>query len=164
MLKCVTCQCSMVDLNVNLKVFVKTICTEETNNCLCINVILMFCWLHWLRLNKESSCKAFRASIVACCCKHLGKMVFLTLHLCVKQAHVTFATTPEHVILTTEFDSSVDSILYLNTCTCYNVKVWICSSTVHITLVSKHICSTPQQLDVCTFHLLQSIVGDSLHA
>ena len=32
---------------------------EESDNSLCINIILMLCRFHWLRFNQECSCESF---------------------------------------------------------------------------------------------------------
>ena len=90
-------------------------------------------------------------------------MLFLTLLISVEKAHVTFATAPEHVVGTTEFDSCVDCVLDLNGSASHYVKVRVGSGTVHIAAVAKHICSTPKILDAGLSHLLLQVSNDFLH-
>ncbi len=82
-LECVTCQSSVINLDVHLEVFLQSVGFQETDNSLRVNVILMLCWLHRLRLDEERSGKSLGTCIVTCCSQHLCKMVLLTLHLCV---------------------------------------------------------------------------------
>ena len=48
----------MVHLDVHLEVLVKTMSLEESDYCLCVNIILVLCRLHRLRLDEECSSKA----------------------------------------------------------------------------------------------------------
>ncbi len=91
-------------------------------------------------------------------------MLLLTLLICVEQAHVAFTTTPEHVVLTAECDSGVDSILDLNGSTCNNVEVRISGSTIHIACVAEYVGCTPEILDAGLSHFLFEICCDLVHA
>ena len=48
----------MVHLDVHLEVLVKAMSLEEADYSLSINIILVLCRLHWLRLDEECSGKA----------------------------------------------------------------------------------------------------------
>ena len=58
MLESVLGKCSVVSLDVHFEVLVKTIFSQETENCSCIEIILMLCRLLWLWLDVEITCVA----------------------------------------------------------------------------------------------------------
>ncbi len=91
-------------------------------------------------------------------------MLFLTLLVGVEEAHVAFASTPEHVVLTAESDSSVDSVLDLDCCTGNNVEIRVGCSAVHVAAVAKHVCCAPEVLDSGFVHLSLEVGNDFLHA
>ena len=90
-------------------------------------------------------------------------MLFLTLHLSVQKAHIAFATTPEYIVCASKLYCCINSVLYLHSGTCNNIKVRISCSTIHVSLITKNVCSTPQQFDICALHLFKSIISDCLH-
>ena len=154
----------MVNLDIDLEVLVKTIGTQEADNGLGILVILVLGGLHRLGLNQEGALKALGTGIVTRCREHLGQVVLLALHLGIKQALVALTATPEDVTGTAQLDGGINGVLDLDGGTCHNIEIGIGGGTVHVTLVAKHVGSAPQQLDTRCLHLLQGIVGNSLHA
>jgi len=90
-------------------------------------------------------------------------MLLLTLHVGVQQAHVALAASPEHIALSAELDSGVDSGLDLEHRACCDVEVGVGGSAVHVALVAEYVCSTPQELDTGLGLLLLRVLYDSLH-
>ena len=165
MLESVTSKSSVVYLDIYLEVFVKIVSFQETYYSLCINIILMLCWLHWFWLNQECTCKALRTSIVTSSCKHLCHVLFFTLLICVKKAHITFTSTPEYIVCTAQLDSCVDSVLYLYDSTSNNVEIRVCRSTIHVTLVTEYVSCTPKKMLVRILSkFLFQVVCNSYHA
>ena len=164
MLECMTSESSVVHLDINLEVLIKTMSFQETNNGFRIHIILVLRRLHWFWFNQERTLESLCTSIVASHSQHRSHVFFLTLLVGVQQAHITFTTAPEYIVGTTKFDSSINSVLDLNDSTSYNIEIRIGRSTISITLVAKYVSCTPKQLDVGElFHLLLSIVGNFLH-
>ena len=149
------CQCGVVNLDVNLEVLVKSVCAEESDNGLGVNIVLVLCRLHRLGLDEECALESLCTCIVAGHLEHCCHMLFLTLHIGVQEAHVTLAATPEYVALATQLDCCIDSVLDLNHSAGCNVKVRVGGSAVHITLVSKYVGCSPKELDagLCLFLL-----------
>ena len=125
----------------------------------------MLCWFHRFRFHKEVTLETFRTTIVASHSKHSSQVFLLTFLVCVEKRHITFATAPEHIILSAQFDGCINSVLNLNYCTSHNIELRISTCTISITLMSEHICRSPQKSDVrILLHLLQRIICDSFHA
>ena len=91
------CQRGMVDLDVDLKVLIQAIGTQEADNGLGILVILVLGGFHRLRLNQEGTLESLGTGIVAGSREHLGQVVLLALHLGVEQALIAFTATPKDV-------------------------------------------------------------------
>ena len=139
--------------------------TEESAYGLGVDVVLVLAGLHGLRLDEEGALESLAAGIVAGHGEHGSHMLLLTLLVGVEQAHVAFTSAPEHVVLSAELDGGVDGVLDLHNGTGHNVEVGIGRGTVHIALVAEDVGCAPEVLDVgVLLHLLQSVVGDSLHA
>src|SRR5574344_1408098 len=77
-LESMTCKSSVVHLDINFEVFIQIMSFKESNNCLCIYIMLMLAWFHWFRFDKECTFKAFGTSIVATFGQHHSQMLFLT--------------------------------------------------------------------------------------
>ena len=155
----------MVYLDIHLEVFIQTMSFEEANYSFCVYIILMLSRLHWFRLDEECACETFAASIVASQCKHSCEMLLFTLLVCVEQAHIAFASTPEYIVATAKLNGCINSIFNLNSSTSNNIEIRICGSTIHIAFMTKHVGCTPKQMLVRMLcKLLFQIVCDSLHA
>ena len=164
MLKGMAGECGVVDLDVYLEVVLQVVSAQEAYYRLYIDIILVLGRLHGLGFDEEGAGEPLGAGIVACSGKHLSQMFLLTLHIGVEQAHITLASTPEHVILTTQFDGGVDGVLDLHGSASHYIEVGIGGSTVHIALVAEYVGSTPEQTDVVGgSHLFERIVGNGLH-
>ena len=147
----------MVHFNIHLKILIQTILTQESDNGLCIYIVLMLGWFHWFGLNEECTLETFSTSIVTGHTQHRCQMVFLPLHIGIKQAHISFAAAPEYIILTTQLDGGIDGILDLYDSTSHHIEIGIRSSTIHIALVPKDIGRAPQQTDARLLLLLLQI-------
>ena len=144
-----TGQSCMVYFNIHFEIFVEAMSFQEADYSFRIYIILVFSGLHRFRFDQESTFETTGTSIVTSDSQHLCQVFFFTFLICVQKRHIAFTTTPEYIVLTTQFDSCVDCILDLNSSTSYYVKIRISSSTVHITCMTKYIGSTPQQFDAC---------------
>ena len=141
MLEGVTSQCSVVYFDVYLEVLVEVVSTQEADNGFGVNVILVLRWLHWLRLDQEGALEAFCTCIVASHSQHGSHMLFLALLIGVQEAHVTFATAPEYIVLSTQLDAGIDSVLNLHDSAGHYVEVRVGRSTVHVALVAEYVGS-----------------------
>src|SRR5690606_11908443 len=117
---------------VDLKVIQQIVLSQKTDNRSRVEVVLVLSRLCRLRLNKECAFEALLSGIVFCSVQETSKMLLLTLHVCVQQAHVAFSSTPEHIVLTVQCNGSVQSVLYLCGTMCQHVEVRICSGSVHV--------------------------------
>ena len=156
-------QCGMVHLDVHLEVLLQAVCTQETDNRFRVHIVLVLGRLHRFRLDEERAFEAFGAGVVAGGLQHLCQMFLFTLHVGVQQAHVAFASAPEHVVASTQFDGGVDGILDLYGCACHHVEIRVGGRTVHIAFVSEYIGRTPKVLDARGLHLFLDISHDGLH-
>ena len=154
MFESVTGKCRMVHLDVDLEILVKTMGFEESYDGFSIHIILVLGRFHRFGFDEERTGKPLGTGIVASHAQHGSQMLLLTFLVGVEQRHITFTTTPEHIVGTTQLYSSVNSILNLYGCACHYIEIGICSRAVHITLVAEHIGSTPQVLYTCLSLLL----------
>ena len=154
------CQCGVVHFDVHFEVFVQTVGFQEADNRFRVCVILMLGRFHRFRLNQERTFEAACTGIVACNGQHLCKVFFFTLLVGIQQRHIAFASTPEHVVRTAQFDCCVNGILDLNGSAGHNVKVGIGGGTVHVTCMTEYVGSTPQQFDTCFLLLLLGVCND----
>ena len=141
MLEGMTCQRSVVHLNIDLEVLIQSVGFEETDNGLGIHIILVFARLHWLGLNEESTLESLRTSIVSRHTEHSSHVLFLTLLVSVEKRHIALATAPEHIVLCAEFDTCVNSVLNLHDSTSHYIKIRVGARTVHVTGMPKDIGS-----------------------
>ena len=157
-------QGSVVYFDIYLEVLVQIVGLQETYYGFSIHVILVLGRFHRFRLNQEGTGKAFGACIVAGDGQHLRQVFFFTFLVGVQQRHIAFTSAPEHIVVgTTQFDSSVDSVLDLDGGTGYHVEVRIGGGTVHVTRVAEYVGRTPQQLDACFGLFLFQVSHDFLH-
>ncbi len=105
----------------------------------------MFCRLHRLGLNQESTFKTLFAAVVACHPKELSHVGQFAFGVGIVQAHVTFAAAPENVIGSTQSDRGVDGIFDLNGHIGNHAKIGISGSAVHVARISKYIGRSPKQ-------------------
>ena len=161
MLEGVTGKRCVVHFDVHLEVLVEFVCLEETDNGLCIDIVLMFGGLHRLGLDEESSLETLCTSIVASHGQHGCHVLLFTLHIGVQEAHITLATTPEDIVGTAQLDGSIDGILNLHNGTGYNIEVGIGACAIHVALVTKDVGCAPKQLDT-SLGLLLLQIGDNL--
>ena len=158
----VSCQGCVVYLDVYLEVFLQAVCLQETDNRFSVHIILMLGRFHRFRLDQERTGEAFGTGIVTSHGQHLSEVLFFTFLVCVKDAHVTFTATPEHIVGTTQLNGSVNCIFDLNASAGYNVKFRVGSSTVHVACVTEYVGCPPQQLDAGFSLFLLGISHDFL--
>ncbi len=163
MLECVAGKGRVINLDVDLEVLVKTVSLEETDNGLGVNVILVLGRLHGLGLDKERAGEALGAGVVTGGSQHTCKVVLLTLHLGVQQAHVALAAAPENVVAAAKLDRGVDGGLDLNASTRHDVEVGVRSGAVHVALVAENVGCAPKKLDAGLAHTLKRVVRDGRH-
>ena len=84
MLECVLRKCSVVSFDVHLEILVKSVLAEEAENCCCIEVILVLCWLLWLRFDVEIALVADRTCIFNSHLHKASHIVEFKTHICVK--------------------------------------------------------------------------------
>ncbi len=163
MLESVAGESGMVHLDVHLEVFVEIVGLEESDHGLRVDVILMLGGLHGLRLNEESALEPVGACIVTGHCEHTGEVFFLALLVGVEKAHVSLATTPEHVVGATQCDGGVDGVLDLHGGTGHYVEVRVGGSSIHIAGVTEDVGRSPEILDAGLLHQSFEICRDFLH-
>ncbi len=144
-----TGQRSVVYFNVHFEIFFQTKFFQEADNCFGIHIILMFHWFHWFWFNQEYAFETFCTGIIAGFGQHGTHVLFFTFHISIQQRHITFASSPENISFTTQFDSCIHSIFNLNHCTGCCIKIRICAGSVHIACMRKYIGSTPHQFNTC---------------
>ena len=143
MFESVASQSSMVYFDVNFEIFIQTMSFQEADHSFRIYIILMLSRFHRFRFNQESTFKTTGTSIITSNSQHLCKVFFFTFLICIQKRHITFTTTPKHIVLTAQFDSCVNCILNLYSSTGHYVKIRICCSTIHITGMAEYVGSTP---------------------
>ena len=152
----------VVHLDVHLEVLVQAVCPEEADDGFCIDVVLVLCGLHRLRLDEESALEAFAAGIVAGHRQHRCHVFLFTLHVGVQQAHVALAAAPEDVVRAAQLDGCIDGILDLDDGASHYVEVGIRACAVHVALIAKDVGCAPQQLDASLCLLLLQVGNDLL--
>ena len=121
----------------------------------------MLAGFHWLRLDEEGALEALSPCIVPCHPEHGCHMLLLPLLVGVEQAHITLATAPEHIVLSSELDAGVDGVLDLDNGACYYVEVRVGGCAVHVALVAEYVGGRPEKLDSGLLHLHLEVIGDS---
>ena len=94
--------------------------------------------------------------------KQFGEVIQLTFHVGVVKRLVTFATTPEDVILATEILGDFHRLLHLSCSICKHFGVASRRGAVHEARVTKHVRSAPQELDPGGLLMGFERVGDLL--
>ncbi len=153
---------SVVNLDVDLEVVLQAVSLEEADYSLGVDVILVLGGLHGLGLDQECAREALAACVVACHGQHCGEMLLLTLLVGVEQAHVAFASAPEHVVAAAELYRGVDGVLDLHRRACHHVEVRVGGGAVHVAPVAEHVCRAPEVLDVRALHLALDVCHDLL--
>ena len=154
-------QCSVVYLDVHFEIFFQTVSFEEADNRFRIYIVLMFGRFHRFRFDQERTFETTGTGIVASQRQHLCQVFFFSLLIRVQQRHITFATAPEYIVLSAEFDRSVDSVFDLYGSTGNYIEIGVGSRTVHITCMAEYVGSTPQQFDT-GFSLFLFGISDDL--
>ena len=152
--ECVTGKSGMVNFDIHLEVLVKAVSAKEADDSFGIHIILMLAWFHWLRFDKECAVEALGTRVVASHAKHSCHVLFFTLLVGVKKAHITFTTAPENIVFSTESYAGIDCVLDLNYSASYYIEIGVGRSSIHISLVAKYVSSRPKQLDASLLHLL----------
>ena len=160
MLEGVSRECGVVHLDIHLEVLVQSVRLEESDDRLRVHVVLVLGGFHGLGLDEEGASESLGAGIVACLGKHHGQVFLLAFLVSIEQTHVSLASAPEDVVLATQFDGCVDSVLNLHRRACHHIKVGVGSRTVHVALVSKHVGRAPQEFDA---RLLLFLLGIGHH-
>ena len=141
----VTSQCCVIHFKIQFEIFFQSVAFQKSDNCFCIVIVLVFCRLHRFWFDKESSLETLASCIVARHCKEPCKVFFLTFHIGVKKAHITFSSAPENIIFATKRNRCINRIFHLSSSASHNIEVWIGRSTVHISFVRKNVCCSPKQ-------------------
>src|SRR4051794_32808617 len=108
----------MVYLKIDLEIFIQSVMTQEAYYRCCIIVVLVLRWLHRFRFDEESSFKTLLACIVFGGVQKPRQVLLFTFHVCVKQSHVAFASTPEYIVLPTQSNGGIKRCFYLGSRMC----------------------------------------------
>ena len=147
----------VVHFDVNLEVLVETMCFQEADHGFGVYIVLMFGGFHRLWLDQECTGETFGAGIVAGHGQHGCQMFLFALLVGIEQAHVAFAASPEHIVLSAKCNCSVDSVLYLHGGTCHNVEIGVGGCSVHVACMAEYIGGAPEILYACLSHLFFKI-------
>lgn len=107
----------------------------------------MFGWLLRLGFNEVHTPEALFTTVVAGHRQKLGKVFFLTLHIGVEQAHISFASAPEYIVGAAEGDGGIDCIFDLHTRVSRGGKIGIGGRAIHIARIGEDVGRTPEELD-----------------
>src|SRR5437868_6116385 len=103
----------------------------------------MFAWLTRFWFNEEVAFKTIYPCIVLCRVQKFCKMCLLSFHIGIKQAHISFAASPENIILSAKLNGSIQRCFNLCSCMCQYMKIGIGCGAIHIPPVRKKIGSAP---------------------
>src|SRR5580765_7670175 len=106
----------MIYLNVQFKIFVQSIMTQKSNNSGRIVIVLMFGRFTRFWFDKKYTFESLFPRIITGKSKKFCQVILFAFHICVEQGHVSFSSSPEYIILTTQCNGSIQCILYLCSC------------------------------------------------
>src|SRR5690606_36363803 len=111
----VVSQGRVIGFDIQFEIFIQTVMTQEADNGFAVEIVLVLGRLHWLGFDQEVAFETISTTVITSHSQEARHMLLLTLDVSVEQAHVTFATAPEHIVFTTECNSRVDSVFQLRT-------------------------------------------------
>src|SRR5690606_15049288 len=132
MLEGMSSQSSVVHFQIEFKVLIQTVMSQEADHSRRIIVILVLGWFHGLRLDQESPGETLLTAIISGHGDELGQMFRFPFHIRIKERHIAFPTTPEHVVFAAQSNGGINGVLYLSSSIGYHIKIWIGRSTVHV--------------------------------
>src|SRR5690606_8160547 len=100
-------QRGVVHFQIELKIRQKIILLQKADDRRGIVVVLVLRWLTRFGLNKECTPSAPLAGIVCGHMEDAGKVLLLTLHICLQKGHMSFASAPKNIVLSAESNGRV---------------------------------------------------------
>ena len=84
MLECVTRQRRMVDLHIDLEIFIQSVLPEKTDHRCAVKIILVLRRLTGLGLDEENTLETLLPGVVLCHMQELCEVFLFALHVCVE--------------------------------------------------------------------------------
>src|SRR5690606_5835518 len=98
MLEGMSSQSSVVHFQIEFKVLIQTVMSQEADHSRRIIVILVLGWFHGLRLDQESPGETLLTAIISGHGEELGQMFRFPFHVCVEKGHIAFPAAPEYIV------------------------------------------------------------------
>ncbi|MNZ76162.1 hypothetical protein D3C78_946600 [compost metagenome] len=154
MLKGMSCKCCMVCFKVQLEVILQAVFLKECNCSSSIIVVLVLCWLFWLRLDQELRIKADFLRISNCHMVQTGKVIQLKAHICVQKRLIALAAAPEYIVFSTKLLTNLKALFQLSAGICIYICVAGSACTMHEARIREHINCVPKQLFAGLLHIV----------
>ena len=114
----------------------------------------MFCGLLGLRFNVKITFETGRTGIVHSQSHKISHVVEFKLHVGIKECFISFASAPENVTGSAEFNCCINCVFDLRCGISKNIGVRRSAGTVHVSGVVKAVGGTPKQFLAVFIHQL----------
>ena len=106
-------QGGVIDFDIEFEIFVQSVITQEPDNRFGIEIVLVLGRFHRFGFDEEGSLETFGTGIITRFGKHHGQVFLFAFHVGIQQRHISFATTPEHIVFAAQLNGGVNGILNL---------------------------------------------------
>ena len=143
----VTGQGGVVGLNVEFEMFFQFVLAQEGQHRGAIEVVLVLGGLAGFWFDEELPLKADLLGVIDGHVEEFGSVICLAAHVGVEQADVAFATTPEDVVFTTEFEGNVEHLFHRVGAVGNDVSAGAGARTLGKAWMREHVGGAPEELD-----------------
>ena len=137
----------MVGLKVHLEVLGKSVLAEEVQAGCGVAIVLVGGRLLWLGLNVELSRVADLFLVIDGHVKEASEVIEFTFHVGVPESGISLATTPEGVVLTTEFMGDFHCLLHLGGGMGIDIGIRAGGCAMKESRIAKEAGCAPEELD-----------------
>src|SRR3989338_6772707 len=141
-----TGQGCMVGLYVELEVINQIVLLEEIQRRGSVKIILMLGRFAGFGLYEELSLESDLLFVFNCHLKEPRHLFLLFPDVGIQERLISFTPSPENVILTSKFMSSIDGVLHLSRGVGHDMRIGACGGTLSVHRISKEIRCPPEEL------------------
>ena len=150
----------VVCLQVELEVPHEAVFAEEIQARSGIRIVLVSGRFAWFWFDVELTFEANFFRVVDGHVQQCRKVIELTFHVGIEQGGVAFATAPEGVTFTAEFESGIHGGFHLGRAVSENVRAWRCASTLGIAWMGEQASGAPEEFFAVGLLQAFEVIGD----